>query len=261
MEIKKALYDKSDVTEKLKTLLLNNTNSIIANNLNFGDPSIGKQKVLIINYVQNGIEKTIKINENEPILINIPIFEFIIPTYNREKPLYSMLSSLYAQTRNNWKATIVVDDIENNRVKEIVSKFNTNNISYFFTGKRYCDFGHTPRNMGKQASKSNYVILTGDDNYYVPTFIEELTQIVGLENVGMIYWDMIHNGYKYNYFETKLIDGCIDMGAFATRTDLAQQIQLSTNLLAADSKYISDFLEKFSQEKIIKINKVLFVHN
>jgi hypothetical protein len=50
------------------------------------------------------------------------------------------------------------------------------------------------------------------------------------------------------------------MGAFATRNDLAQQIVLNTSY-AADGEYVEEFKIKFPQENIIKIPKVLYVHN
>lgn len=187
------------------------------------------------------------------------IIEFIIPTYDREKQLVSMLASLVTQTEDNWLATIVVDDVENYRVKNIVSKFNTNKIQYLFTGQRWNDYGHTPREMGKQASVADYIIMTGDDNYYVPSFIKELNHVIS-DSPGMVYWNMIHNGYDYIPFICRVVDGYIDMGAFATRRDLAQQLELGKEY-CADGYYTMNFCKNFPNEKIIKIEKILFVHN
>lgn len=261
IEIIEAYYNTLNVTEKLKNLIKNNKTPIVANNITFGESQVGVPKIMRIKYTENGTNKYLEVNENMIISFHIPIFEFIIPTYNRIRPLYLMLSSLAVQSKNNWKATIVVDDVENNRIKEIVNKIDCDKINYMFLDKRYNDWGHTPRNIGKQASTSDYIILTGDDNYYVPSFIEELNQAVAIDKFGLIYWDMLHNGYGYNHFVTTLDVGCIDMGAFVTRRDLAQQIQLNTKLLTADSTFVLDFQKKFPHEKTHKINKILFVHN
>lgn len=194
------------------------------------------------------------------------IIEFIIPTFNREKQLVSMLASLVAQTEDNWLATIVVDDNGSSqydwkgfRIEKIISKFDTDKIKYIFTGQRWNDYGHTPREMGKQASVADYIIMTGDDNYYVPTFIKELNNVIST-SPGMVYWNMIHNGYDYTPFICRVEDGYIDMGAFATRRDLAQQIQLGKEY-CADGYYTMNFCKKFPEEKIIKIEKILFIHN
>jgi len=50
------------------------------------------------------------------------------------------------------------------------------------------------------------------------------------------------------------------MGAFATHRDLAQQIKLGTDF-AADGWFVEHFKQKFPEQRIVKINKVLFVHN
>lgn len=188
------------------------------------------------------------------------ITEFIIPTYDRISQLHSMLASLVAQNDNRWLATVVVDDIENERARSIIAKFDTNKIKCIFTEHRHNDFGHTPREIGKQLSAADYVIMTGDDNYYVPAFIKELNMVVS-DKPGMVYWNMIHNGFDYKPFICHLMTGHIDMGAFATRVDLAKQIMLNKKQFAADGTFVNDFCVRFPTEKIIKIDKILFVHN
>jgi hypothetical protein len=101
--------------------------------------------------------------------------------------------------------------------------------------------------------------MTGDDNYYTPNFIKEIKQLCQVE-VGMVYWDMVHSHYNYAYFKCVPSGGQIDMGAFATRRDLAQQISLGIDF-AADGWFVEQFKQKFPKEQIIKVEKVLFVHN
>ena len=266
IEIIKATYGGFDITKKLQSLVDKDVDSIYATNGTFGDHQKNIRKKLIADYIEDGVTKHIVVDERQKVFdINVPTtlpstIEFIIPTYNRIKELHVILSSLVAQIEDNWKATIVVDDKENDRVKNVVSKFDSDKINYIFLGKRYNDWGHTPRNVGKQASTSDYIILTGDDNYYVPTFISELNNVITTEKVGIIYWDMIHNGYNYRHFNTRINDGYIDMGSFATRRDLAQQIDLKKSY-SADSKYVKELVNKFPDEKKVKIKKILFVHN
>ena len=101
--------------------------------------------------------------------------------------------------------------------------------------------------------------MSGDDNYYVPTFVSELKK-AAVNSPGMIFWDMVHSHYGYSYFNCRPFFNQIDMGAFATRTDLAKKIKLGKGF-AADGTYVEDFKKKFPKEKLTKINKVLFVHN
>jgi hypothetical protein len=203
---------------------------------------------------------------------NQPTFvDFIIPTYNRYDQLKSMLYSLIAQYDSDWSAQVIIDDITNNIIIDNIKDINDSRISYTLTGQRYNDWGHTPREIGKQQSTSQYVIMTGDDNYYVPTLVGELKKVAESNSLpALIYWNMIHNYWDYESRPSALHVGCIDMGAFATRCDLAQQIKLPTSY-CADAEFIvllRDFLANTNKnndyvesEKFVHINKILFVHN
>ena len=65
---------------------------------------------------------------------------------------------------------------------------------YHHTDHTFGDFGHSPREFGLGHSTGDWIILTNDDNYYVPTFIEEFTKVAeSSEDAGLIYCDMSHN--------------------------------------------------------------------
>jgi len=191
---------------------------------------------------------------------NKPFVEFVIPTFDRIGPLRCLLSSLLCQTDMDWSAHVLIDDSDNKEIKDLVESFNTKKIYYTRLGQRYNDWGHTPREIGKQLSIAKYVIMTGDDNYYTPNFIEELKSASD-KNPGLIYFDMVHSHKNYSYFVCEPTNCGIDMGAFATRRDLAQKLRLNTENYMADGEFIEDFGKKFPMEKMHKINKVLFVHN
>jgi glycosyltransferase involved in cell wall biosynthesis len=187
------------------------------------------------------------------------IVEFIIPTYDRIAPLESMLTSLLAQTNSNWKAHVIIDSVEEMPAEKIVVMLKDSRIRFSYTGKRHNNWGHTPREIGKQASDADYVVMTGDDNYYCPTCVNDIL-IAAKQNPGMIYWDMVHSHYNYTYFKCSPYFNQIDMGAFATRIDLAKQVELHTTY-AADGEFVEEFKSRFSNETIMKIDKILFVHN
>lgn len=188
------------------------------------------------------------------------LVEFIIPTYHRPAPLACMLASLVAQTDGHWGANVVIDGTDHlDEILGIINGFNDPRIRHTVTDKRYNDWGHTPRELGKQMSTAEYIIMTGDDNYYTPNFVAEIRPLCEVK-VGMVYWDMVHSHYHYTYFKCRPAGGQIDMGAFATRRDLAQQIKLGTDY-AADGWFVEHFKEKFPLQHIAKVEKVLFVHN
>lgn len=187
------------------------------------------------------------------------LVDFIIPTYNRPAPLKAMLASLVAQKNGSWRANVVIDNPEDVDNVKLVESFGDDRIRWTKMDKRYNDWGHTPRELGKQMSECQYIIMTGDDNYYTPNFVNEL-EIHSEMDYGMLYWDMVHSHYDYTYFECIPAVNRIDMGAFATRRDLAQQIELGKEY-AADGLYVEKFKQQFPRERIVKIPKVLFVHN
>jgi glycosyltransferase involved in cell wall biosynthesis len=189
------------------------------------------------------------------------LVEFIIPTYYRPAPLKSMLASLIAQTDGDWGTLIMIDNEKNEEIEAIINSFNDERIRHHYMDKRYNDWGHTPRQQGKQMSNADYIIMTGDDNYYTPNFVEELKKaVLQYNHPGVVYWDMVHSHYRYEYFECRLGGGQIDMGAFATRKDIAHDLVLNTEY-AADGFFIEEYKRKYFMERSIKINKVLFVHN
>jgi glycosyltransferase involved in cell wall biosynthesis len=187
------------------------------------------------------------------------LVDFIIPAFEREAPLKCMLASLQAQTCPDWHASVVIDDEWNDRLYWLVKQFNDSRMDVWMMSKRHNDWGHTPREWGKQRSEADYVIMTGDDNYYMPNFVAELKKAAEIKP-GVIYWDMIHSHYDYQLFTCRPVFNQIDMGAFATRNDLAKQVELGKGF-AADGEYIRDVTARFPKEKLVKINKVLFVHN
>jgi glycosyltransferase involved in cell wall biosynthesis len=187
--------------------------------------------------------------------------QFIIPTYDRVDLLRCMLSSLLAQSNSNWDAKVIIDSHDHySKITDMIDDCFQSLIPFpMILEERYNDWGHTPREIGKQLSTADYIIMTGDDNYYTPNFVEELV-LASKSNPGMIYWDMVHSHYDYQYFKCEPGFNQIDMGAFATRRDLAQQIPLGKEY-AADGLFVESFKRMFPNEKIVKINKVLFVHN
>jgi hypothetical protein len=187
--------------------------------------------------------------------------DFIIPTYQRYDQIKSMLYSLISQYDPDWTAQVIIDDIENDTIVEIIKNIKDDRISYTFTGTRYNDWGHTPREIGKQQSTSQYIIMTGDDNYYVPTLVSEIKQISKDNDLpALIYWSMIHSHNHYSPLSCELGIGGIDMGAFATRNDIAKSIKLPITY-AADGEFIETIVASYPNEKFIKTNKYLFVHN
>ena len=185
--------------------------------------------------------------------------EFLISTYNRNNLLRCILASLVAQSDDDWVAHVIIDNPDSLVEGIMKQSINDDRIRYTRLEERYNDWGHTPHQLYKQKCNADYIVMTNDDNYYTPNFVKEL-KIAAESHPGMIYCDMVHSHYNYQYFKCTPVINCIDMGAFATRTDLAKEIILTTTF-AADGIFVEDFKRKFPLESLVKINKILFVHN
>lgn len=190
--------------------------------------------------------------------------EFVIPTFGRPDNLKVILASLQSQTNPNWIAHVVIDGITND-YKEVKDWYqNEDRVKFTHLESNHNDWGHTPRNYGMEHATEEWVVMTGDDNYYVPTFVEEFLK--QSEDYLFIYCDLVHNlalgGYQP--IKSQFLLSYIDIGNFMVRRKLGKNIKLKTELFDADFVYVMDYINKYIKRdtyKIKKINKVLYVHN
>jgi glycosyltransferase involved in cell wall biosynthesis len=193
--------------------------------------------------------------------------EFIIGTYNRPHHLATMLGSIVTQTVPNWRVHVIADGwfegLE--KVKEYFS-FD-NRIRFSIIDGPNKDFGNTPRMYGKEVCSEDWMIMTGDDNYYLPIVVEEILSVAD-SNTNFVYWDTLLNfanlEWKYRgVLYTKPEPEMIDVGSFATRPSLARQIKYDTTTHTGDGEFARDYVNMFCLEpnSYKKIDKILYLHN
>jgi hypothetical protein len=185
-------------------------------------------------------------------------------TYNRPHELLALIHSLLSQTCKEFCVSVYHDG-PNKQIEDSlksVQKSYPKQIRFEFTAIRYNDYGHSLRDLGIKNANSPYLLITNDDNYYVPTFVEEILKAIDGGKKDFVYWNMIHSHTKYNgNFRTYLKRGSIDVGAFVVRTDLAQKIGWTDKGFAGDATYCEQLLSSTPDIRIKKIRKTLFVHN
>lgn len=187
--------------------------------------------------------------------------EFIIPTYKRPEKLMAILSSIKAQTLDKWTVHVVADAMYDG-YEEIKDYFkNDSRFKFSELNGPHGDWGHTARNYGLEHATEEWVVMTGDDNYYVPVFVEEFLNVVK-QNTHFVYCNMVHNWVNQDYIalESKPRVGRIDIGNFMSRTKNASQLRLDPKQAISDGLFVEEYLRKFTGE-IIHINKYLYVHN
>ena len=203
----------------------------------------------------------------------------IVSTYKQYNEIQILIRSFIQQTDKRWKLYIINDGQDKDKQaiiynikKEHIDYWNQ--IQYLETKERMNYFGHNQREYGLNnihLPDNEYVLLTNGDNYYCPTFVEEMLKVPS-EGRNVIYCDMVHShnrrdsssGSTYGYFNTQFYPEKCDIGAFIVNCELAKEIGFTWRRNEADADYIREIREinekKYSLN-LFKIAKVLFIHN
>jgi len=197
------------------------------------------------------------------------LFNFIIPTFTGGYKLDVIINCLLAQTKQNLHITVVSDGIERDTERQLQRYFDIENFTYCSTNKRYNDYGHTPRLAGLKNSKSKFSIMTGFDNYYVPTFVECFEHAYNTDKTAaLIFCDFVldhpRDGRCYNgYVNAKVEVNYLDFGCYAIDTEIANTVGIKIHEYAADWHLIADSLPVINKQKrqVLKIPQTLYVHN
>jgi len=189
------------------------------------------------------------------------LVSYIVPWY-QQAPV--AIPSLLAQSYTNIEIIIVYDGPMKPEIRRQIEYINDSRIHLLSTPKRYNDWGHTPRNFGIDilSSKSEVVIFTGIDNYYFPTFTEEVFYPIATSDVIVAsYCNMIHNGKNWMHVEVSLDYGKIDCGCFIIRSDIAREFRWGSRVSWEDWVFIEKVIKKYGMNRIAKVPRMLYIHN
>lgn len=191
--------------------------------------------------------------------------------YKRYREIHILINSIICQTLDNWKLTIIHDGPDD-KMNKILGHYKreNNNIDYMFTDKRYNDYGHSLRDIGIRKANTEFLLLTNDDNYYMPVFLEYMFQSIRANELDLILCDMIHSHNNpgiymqqpYELFKAFPKKHYTDIGNFIVKTKIAQDVGFRSREFDADGVFIDDIMTRYSNKiRVGKINNVLFVHN
>lgn len=189
--------------------------------------------------------------------------EFIIPTYNRPNHLMCLLNSIVVQTSDMWSVHVIADCPPEGTLDKVIKYFEGDDrIKFTILPERYNDWGHTPRNYGLVNSTEDWVIMTGEDNYYTPFFVEYFLNEV-TPNTHFVYCNMVHNwlGNTYPAIVCQPKHGGVDIGNFMVRRCNIQDMRLNVNEIQADGVFVDEYLNKYPDGEIKHVNKFLYTHN
>jgi hypothetical protein len=188
--------------------------------------------------------------------------------YERHIPLRILIDSFVLQTYSNWNLKVIHDGPASDSVLSTLQLYSDPRIKYIIPPIQLGKWGNDHRKyfLDKlEADDNDFVLLTNDDNYYVPRFIELITkELEANTNVGIIYCDTVHNHLVYSGQVSEIEVGKIDGGCILVKADIAKKIgYVNVDLGHADGLYALDCAKycKDNNYNIIHLSKFLFVHN
>ena len=140
-----------------------------------------------------------------------PRFSVIVPLYNKAPYVSKALDSIVSQTFSDWEC-IIVDDGSIDNSAAICEEYTVHHTPYTIHLLRQPNSGvASARNNGVAASKGENLCFLDADDWWEPTFLEEMDKLIReYPNAGLYGCDYyyVKNGKKKIY--PKDADGYID---------------------------------------------------
>lgn len=197
-----------------------------------------------------------------------PLTIYVV-AYRRHAQITCLIHSLQAQTDTSFHLVIMHDgpDAEMLRLLSKLSDETTLSFEFRFTRRRHDDYGHSLRAEAIRDCATDYILLTNDDNYYVPKFVELMLSAARSKALDLVLCDMVHSHERpggrpvasYSAFPTHPSPGNSDIGCFIVRAERARQVGFRDRRSIGDATFIADLMAQAPRWG--KIEKILFVHN
>ena len=174
-----------------------------------------------------------------------------------------MINCFRVQTDTRWEMHIIHDGPAPESIKDIIPE--DPRVTFYETKNRMSNYGHPNRRYLLNtiaAGPNDYILITNDDNYYVPEYVAYMRNLAKL-NVGIVYNDCLHNYYAYNVLKSKMQTNFIDMGSFIVRSDVAKTVGFTSDAFHADGIYAEACAGYCNKNGLlIKYDpRTLFIHN
>lgn len=129
-----------------------------------------------------------------------PLISIIIPTYNVAAYIEKSLSSIVAQTINDYEI-IIIDDASIDNTVAIVKDFFKKQSLRFEPTVLVAPNNHgcaTARNIGIHLAQGKYICFLDADDFYKSNFLQILSEIIVQENCNFVFcgYDIQNNSQK-----------------------------------------------------------------
>lgn len=191
---------------------------------------------------------------------NVPLVTFICPAYNAYP---FIIHSLQQQTYTNWKLYLIHDGPNETGLKEIIERIDDARVHYEETPTRSENWGHSIRSEWLQKVEGDYVVITNQDNYHVPVFIEYMLKGFNQPNTIATYCsEMIHSYKAWQIIPCSMRRGYVDCAGVMMRLDKVKAVGWNdVTSHSADWFFFDALLRKYGINSFIKIKGCLLSHN
>ncbi len=168
------------------------------------------------------------------------IVKVIMVAYQRIVPLRIAVDSFLNQTDDRWELHVIHDGPAPGEITDCM--ITRQRVHFMATDVVHGKWGHPNRRSMLErieADASDYILITNDDNYYIPKYVELIQQHMK-PGVGMIYYNTLHSYFNYTVHTSQLKVGRIDMGAFVVRADVAKAVGFKHDKEVADGMYCEE---------------------
>lgn len=186
----------------------------------------------------------------------------ICPIYNSYPEI---VSSMINQTHRNWHLFLIHDGKSTKNIKAIVDAAADSRITYEETEVRRQSWGNYLRQEWLEKLKDSdfdYIVVTNADNQHFPTYCEYMINGFQEDTVGVYCEKMIHSYTGWNIIDCKLAQGYLDAAGMMVRKDVACEVGWKhVKAHSGDWLYFKEMIDKYGEDKFVKVKGVLFSHN
>lgn len=175
----------------------------------------------------------------------------------RHASLHCLLTSLLAQTHQDWTATVVHDGPT--AMLPLPREIYDARVQFVRTSRRLEQFGHPHRHAYAMQADAEVIGFTNDDNYYMPTYFEWLLADMVRQKADFVYCDMVHSHKMWRPMTTRPMYKHLDVGGFLVTKKLVAATPWVDFSFKGDGTYIDALVAK--ARKVVKVPATLFVHN
>ncbi|MGD0341565.1 MAG: glycosyltransferase family A protein [Bacteroidales bacterium] len=189
----------------------------------------------------------------------------ICAAYKRPIPLRIMIDCFIIQTNPNWQMYVIHDGPTPEDIRHAIAFRDDPRITMIETEEVHGSWGHPNRKLMLEklpCNSEDFVLITNDDNYYVPRFVEVFLAQIN-NHVGFVFCDTVHSYMIYDVLHTEVKECSIDMGSFIVRLDIAKKVGFQHMHETADGTYAEECAMECTANnlRIVGIRKALYVHN